>query len=38
MKFFEHIINPLASPCAGATSLKYGYENILTYFPGKLKG
>ena len=26
-KYFLNIINPLASPCAGATALKYGDVN-----------
>ena len=31
-------INPLASPCAGATALNYGYVNIVTPSPGEVKG
>ena len=30
-------INPLASPCAGAPALKYGYVNIETPSPGEAK-
>ena len=31
-------INPLASPCAGAPALKYGYVNTVTPAPGEVKG
>ena len=31
-------INPLASPCAGAPALKYGYVNTVTSSPGEVKG
>ena len=33
-----NIINPLASPCAGAPALKYGYVNTVTTSPGEVKG
>ena len=32
------VINPFASPCAGAPVLKYGDVNIMTQFPGEVKG
>ena len=32
------IINPLASPCAGAPALKYGDVNTETPSPGEVKG
>ena len=32
------IFNPLASPCAGAPALKYGYANTVTPSPGEVKG
>ena len=32
------VINPLASPCAGAPALKYGYVNTVTPSPGEAKG
>ena len=32
------LINPLASPSAGTTALKYGYVNTETTSPGKVKG
>ena len=32
------IINPLASPSAGAPALKYGDVNTVTPSPGKVKG
>ena len=35
---FEDIINPLASPCAGAPALKYGCINTVTPSPGEVKG
>ena len=33
-----NFINPLASPNAGATALKYGYVNIVTTSHGEVKG
>ena len=33
-----NIINPLASPSAGAPALKYGDVNIVTPSPGEVKG
>ena len=33
-----NIINPLASPSAGAPALKYGDVNIVTPSPGDVKG
>ena len=33
-----HFINPLASSCAGAPSLKYGDVNTVTPSPGEIKG
>ena len=32
------IINPLASPCAGAPSINYGDVNTVTPSPGEVKG
>ena len=32
------MINPLASPSAGAPALKYGYVNTETSSPGEAKG
>ena len=34
----KRIINPLASPNAGASALKYGDVNTLTPSPGEIKG
>ncbi len=34
----KNIINPLASPCAGASALKYGDVNTVTPSPGEVKG
>ena len=34
----NQIINPLASPCAGAPALKYGDVNTVTPSPGEVKG
>ena len=34
----ENIINPFASPSAGAPALKYGYVNTETPSPGEVKG
>ena len=38
-KFFslKYIINPLASPSAGAPALKYGDVNTVTPSPGEVK-
>ena len=33
-----YMINPFASPCAGAPALKYGDANIVTLYPGEVKG
>ena len=33
-----NLINPLASPCAGAPALKYGDVNTVTPSPGEVKG
>ena len=41
MTFFyqkKKIINPLASPSAGAPALKYGDINTVTTSPGEVKG
>ena len=37
-KLIVKLINPLASPCAGAPVLKYGYINAVTLSPGEVKG
>ena len=34
----NYLINPLASPSAGALALKYGYVNTVTTSPGEVKG
>ena len=34
----QKIINPLASPSAGAPALKYGDVNTVTPSPGEVKG
>ena len=34
----DFLINPFASPCAGAPALKYGYVNTVTPSPGEVKG
>ena len=34
----EDLINPLASPCAGAPAVKYRYVNKETSSPGEVKG
>ena len=34
----QNIINPLASPGAGAPALKYGDVNTVTPSPGEVKG
>ena len=34
----ELLFNPLASPCAGAPALNYGYVNTVTPSPGEVKG
>ena len=37
--YYDFIIfNPLASPCAGAPALKYGYVNTVITSPGEVKG
>ena len=36
--YFNFNINPLASPCAGAPALKYGYVNTEATSPGEVKG
>ena len=38
MSYEEYIINPLASPSAGAPALKYGDVNTVTPSPGEVKG
>ena len=37
-KFSVIIINPLASPSAGAPALKHGDANTVTPSPGEVKG
>ena len=34
----NNVINPLASPSAGAPALKYGYVNTVTLSPGEVRG
>ena len=34
----KNMINPLASPSAGAPALKYGDVNTVTPSPGEVKG
>ena len=34
----QELLNPLASPSAGAPALKYGYVNTETSSPGEAKG
>ena len=36
--YLFNIINPLASPSAGAPTLKYGDVNAVTPSPGEVKG
>ena len=38
IKVKNDFINPLASPCAGAPTVKYGDINIETSSPGEVKG
>ena len=38
LKNLYSFINPLTSPNAEASSLKYGYVNTETSFPGEAKG
>ena len=38
MAYIKELINPLASPSAGAPAIKYGDVNTETTSPGEVKG